>query len=169
MVGCGCEVVGCGWVGGVLWCGVEGGRSHCSRVQECDWLSAKPADKTEQEPTRTRISGKWRKSRPWPRDMGACHVEKSSRKSPRGGLNKRFLEVTRTLEAWLRTSCRLRFQAAAAEQQRLEPGVASKSSARKNGSEHGDQDCCQRHRRTHGHDVPACPGKVSRPTPLKAA
>ena len=60
---------------------------------------------------------------------------------------------------------RLCFRAAAAEQQRLEPGAASKSSARKNGSEHGDQDCCQRHRRTHGHDVPACPGKMSSPTP----
>jgi len=30
MVGCGCEVVGCGWVGGVLWCGVEGWRGHWS-------------------------------------------------------------------------------------------------------------------------------------------
>jgi len=30
MVGCGREVVGCGWVGGVLWCGVEGWRGHWS-------------------------------------------------------------------------------------------------------------------------------------------
>jgi len=26
MVGCGCEVVGCVWVEGMLWCGVEGWR-----------------------------------------------------------------------------------------------------------------------------------------------
>jgi len=26
VVGCGCEAVGCGWVGGVLCCGVEGGK-----------------------------------------------------------------------------------------------------------------------------------------------
>jgi len=32
-------------------------------VQECKWLSAKPADKTAQKPTRTRISKKWRKPR----------------------------------------------------------------------------------------------------------
>jgi len=33
------------------------------RVQECKWLSAKPADKTEQKPTRMRNSRKRRKSR----------------------------------------------------------------------------------------------------------
>jgi len=32
-------------------------------VQECKWLSVKLADKTEQQPTRTRISEKWRKCR----------------------------------------------------------------------------------------------------------
>ena len=30
VVGCGCEVTGCGWVGGVLWCEVGGRRGHWS-------------------------------------------------------------------------------------------------------------------------------------------
>jgi len=37
------EVVGCGWVGGVLWCGLEGGSCQRLKVQENKWLSAKPA------------------------------------------------------------------------------------------------------------------------------
>jgi hypothetical protein len=49
-------------VGGVLWCGLEGERGHWLD-QECKRLSVKPADKTEQQPTRTRLSEKWRKCR----------------------------------------------------------------------------------------------------------
>ena len=64
VVWCGCEVVWCGWVGGVMCCGLEGGRGHwlvqdgCLQnlVQECKRLSAKPTDKTEKKPTRIRIS-----------------------------------------------------------------------------------------------------------------
>ena len=52
-------------VGWEVCCGVGWKEEELTgqRVQECKWLSAKPADKTEQKPTRTRISGKWRKSR----------------------------------------------------------------------------------------------------------
>jgi len=49
VVGCGCEVVGCGWVEGVLWCGMGWKEEEVigQRVQEKKWLSAKPANKTE--------------------------------------------------------------------------------------------------------------------------
>jgi len=48
-----------------MYCGVVWKEEEVSgwRVQEYKYLSAKPADKTVQRPTRTRISGKWRKSR----------------------------------------------------------------------------------------------------------
>jgi len=72
--GCGAELVGCGWAGTgsvVLWCerwvvavlcvGEE--RSLGVASLAVNLVPAKPADKTEQKPTRTRISRKWTKSR----------------------------------------------------------------------------------------------------------
>ena len=46
-------------VGWEVWCGVGWKEEEVigRRVQECIWLSAKRADKTEQKPTRTRNSG----------------------------------------------------------------------------------------------------------------
>jgi len=73
-------------VGWEVCCGVGWKEEEVTgrRVQECDWLSAKPADKTEQKPTRTRISGKWRKYRRWPLgSMSRLKVE--SKKAPRRG------------------------------------------------------------------------------------
>jgi len=51
-------------VGWEVCCGVGWKEEEVTsqRVQECKWLSTKPVDKTQQKPTRTRISGKWRKS-----------------------------------------------------------------------------------------------------------
>ena len=46
-------------VGWEVWCDVGWKEEEVTgrRVQECKCLSAKPADKTEQNPTRTRNSG----------------------------------------------------------------------------------------------------------------
>jgi len=47
------------WLGGRCAVGWGGRRTRSlvgQRVQECKWSSAKPADKTEQKPTRTSFS-----------------------------------------------------------------------------------------------------------------
>ena len=67
---CGAKLVGCGWVGrgsvvllGKLWVGaglcVGEERSLGAVSLAVNLVPAKPADKTEQKPTRTRISRKW--------------------------------------------------------------------------------------------------------------
>ena len=66
MVGCGLsgfEVVGCGWVGGVLWGGVEGGQDHWSDRGFRSVNGRPPNLLTRQNKNQPeRVSRKWRKS-----------------------------------------------------------------------------------------------------------
>ena len=91
-------------VGWEVCCGVELKEAEVTgwRVQKCKWLSAKPADKTEQKLTRTRNSRKWRKSRNSQdqEQQTKMHKTRSTKDPAKCGKNKKsqefFFPVLRT-------------------------------------------------------------------------